>query len=158
MCAILEPSTYVTICACEHTVVLIMRSVGCVFCVHPRNMGPATPPLCPGLFAAGATGSTTRSVGKLAAAATAGHRDAGTSQTANRKMKPSERTGPASRTLSTPETITKYATCRRDRHGVVGGRSRQTRLPALSPRETGDRQPSGPSRSAPPSVPPTRGF
>ena len=33
MSAILEPGTHVTICPCEHTVVLIMRSA-CVFCVH----------------------------------------------------------------------------------------------------------------------------
>ena len=39
---------------------------------------------------------------------------------------------------------------------MVGGGGRWSRPPVLSPRGTGDRQPSDPSRSAPPIVPPTR--
>ena len=49
-----------------------------------------------------------------------------------------------------------YTTCRRDRKAMVGRRGRHPRPPVLSPRGTGDRQPSDPSRSTRPCVPPTR--
>ena len=38
MSANLEPSTYLTICACEHTVVLIMRSAGVYSAYTPRRI------------------------------------------------------------------------------------------------------------------------
>ena len=63
-----------------------------------------------------------------------------------------------SRTQSTPQSIKMYTTCRRDRTAMVGSRGRHSRPPVLSPPGTGDCQPSEPSRSTQPSVPPTRGF
>ena len=55
-----------------------------------------------------------------------------------------------SRTLSTPQGIRMYATSQRDRRAMVGGRGRRSRPPVLSPRGTGDRQPSDPSQRTQP--------
>ena len=62
-----------------------------------------------------------------------------------------------SRTQSTPQSIKMCTTCRRDRKAMVGSRGRHSRLPVLSPRVTGDCQPSDPSQCTQPCVPPTRG-
>ena len=45
-----------------------------------------------------------------------------------------------------PQGITMYGTCRRDWRVMVGGGSTRSRSPVLTPRGTGDRQPSDPSR------------
>ena len=57
-----------------------------------------------------------------------------------------------------PQDITMYATCRRDRKEMVGGRDTQSRSPILSPRGTSDRPPSDSSGRTQPHLPPTRGF
>ena len=54
-------------------------------------------------------------------------------------------------------SITMYGTCRRDWHWMVGGGCTRPRPPVLSPWGTGDRQPSDPSRSTRPCVPPDAG-
>ena len=61
-----------------------------------------------------------------------------------------------SRTQSTPQSIKMYTTCRRDRKAMVGSRGRHPRPPVLSPRGTGDCQPSDPSQCTQRHVPPTR--
>ena len=61
-----------------------------------------------------------------------------------------------SRTQSTPQSIKMYTTCRRDTKAMVGSRGRHPRPPVLSPRGTGDCQPSDPSQCTQRHVPPTR--